>query len=307
VIGLGGATMGTRWSARLACDPAVAKAAEVAITAALATVVAQMSGWEEESELSRFNRRPAGRWQALSPEFATVIAAALHWAEASSGAFDPTAGALVDLWGFGPAPVAALPDSAAIAAARRSVGWQRLGWDPAGRRLCRDGDLTLDLSGIAKGFAVDLAAAAVRRLGIADFLIEVGGELRGEGVKPGGEPWWVDLEIPPGLATDPLRIALHGCAVATSGDYRRFHITNGNRLAHSIDPRTGAPVANDLAAVSVIAADCMTADALATTLIVLGPEAGPAFAAARGVAALFVRRVGAGEEIVTPALAAMLA
>lgn len=298
--------MGTRWSARLVGGQEIAGPAEAAIAAALAVVVAQMSSWEVESELSRFNRQPIGRWFALSPEFATVIAAALHWAEASGGAFDPTAGTLVDLWGFGPLPIASLPSPIGTAVARESSGWRNLDWDPAARRLARRTGLTLDLSGIAKGFGVDQAAAALLALGIGDFLVEVGGELRGEGLKPDGQPWWVDLEIPPGLRLSPIRLALHGCAVATSGDYRRFIQRDGRRLAHSIDPRTGAPVDNDLAAVSVIVGDCMTADALATALIVLGPEDGPRFAEAHDVAALFVRREGDGAEIVTPALAAML-
>jgi len=139
-------------------------------------------------------------------------------------------------------------------------------------------------------------AATLAQLGIVHALVEIGGELVGFGVRPDGQPWWVDLETPPGVAVAPLRIALHGLAVATSGDSRRGR--------HTIDPRTGRPIDNGVVSVSVIAADALTADAWATALTVLGP-AGDALAAAQGIAARIVTATGG--EVLTPALAAMLA
>jgi thiamine biosynthesis lipoprotein len=167
----------------------------------------------------------------------------------------------------------------------------------------------LEFSGIAKGYAVDRVADRLRGLGCRHFLIEIGGELRGEGIKPDGQPWWVDLEAPPdarGIA--PLRVALHQIAVATSGDYRRFYEEDGRRLAHSLDPRTGAPIVNAPASVTVLHDSAMLADALATAIPVLGPEAGMTFARQKALAVrLLTRRAGGGViEHLSPALMTML-
>jgi thiamine biosynthesis lipoprotein len=233
----------------------------------------------------------------LPPDFAEVMARGLAIAEATGGAFDPAIGRLVDLWGFGPVPAAVAPDTAALEAARAASGWRRLGWSDGDRRLSQPGGVALDLSGIAKGFAVDAVASTLARLGVGHALVEIGGELVGRGVRPDGQPWWVDLETPPGIDVAPLRIALHGLAVATSGDYRRGR--------HTIDPRTGRSTDNGVVSVSVIAAGALTADAWATALTVLGPDAGIALATERGIAARIV--VAAGGERLTPALEAMLA
>jgi thiamine biosynthesis lipoprotein len=297
----GGETMGTSWSARIVS----ARPADVrsAIRRALDGVIAEMSNWEAESDLSRFNRAPLGAWQDLPADLAQVLDAGLGVARASGGAFDPTAGALVDLWGFGPSGRGDLPAEADLADA--PVGWAKI--ERSGTRARRTADVRLDLSGIAKGFGVDAVARALRGLGIDDFLAEIGGELVGSGVKPGGEPWWVELEPPPGARIAPLRVALHDLAVATSGDYRRFFETGGRRYAHTIDPRTRRPVANGIAAVTVLHPSCMLADAWATALTVLGPEEGLALAADKGLAARMVVRDRFGyREILSPALTGML-
>lgn len=301
--------MGTTWSARiviptrgLASDPADA------VQAALDEVVAQMSGWEPQSHLSRFNRSSPGAWRGLPPEMIRVIAAALDVAEASGGAFDPAMGALVDLWGFGAAPASLTPpDAEFVDALLGQPGWRRIECDRPALQARRLGPARLDLSGIAKGFGVDQAAAALRAIGIRHFLVEVGGELLGSGLKPDGEPWWVDVELPPGARLATTRIALHDLAIATSGDYRRWFDHGGRRYAHSIDPRTGRPVMNRVASVSVFDAQCMRADAWATALIVLGEEQGMAVAEREGLAALFILRDRDGyRERFTSSLAAML-
>lgn len=298
--------MGTRWSARLVlADAGDATAHAARVQTALDEVVAQMSQWEQDSALSRFNRLPAGTWFELPPEFAEVIAEALDIAALSGGAFDPTLGALADLWGFGAEPVATRPSPSDLAAARDAAGWKRLEFDPDARRLRQPGGLRLDLSGIAKGFGVDRAAAALAEAGLGSFLVEVGGELVGHGVRPDGQPWWVALEDPQGARLAPFRVALFGIAAATSGDYRRFHDVAGQRLPHSLDPRSGGPSTGGTAAVTVLATTAMRADALATALAVLGDEA-EAFAAEHGVAARIVRRAGHDcQEVLTPALQAM--
>jgi thiamine biosynthesis lipoprotein len=232
--------------------------------------------------------------------------AALALASATRGAFDPSIAPLVDLWGFGPVPArgAGLPTDLEIAAARARVGWRRLGLDAATGRLTQPGGVALDLSGIAKGYAVDRVAHLLEAAGIVSWLVEIGGELRGQGVKPDDTPWWVAIEQVPGLV-----VALHGLAVATSGDARR-HFTQGGRIfGHTIDPRTGWPIADSLASVTVLHPRCMQADALATALAVLGPGAGMEHAARQGIAALFLLRDARGGlvERRSPAFEAMLA
>jgi len=309
--------MGTTWRVLAVSSRPVAEL-RAATERELAGVVAAMSHWVPTSHLSRFNAAPVGTPVPLPPGFATVMRCALDVAAASGGAFDPAAGALVDLWGFGPpGPVAAPPTAAAVAAALhpagphgsppvlslscRTIGASgRAGQaDGAVPVLTRTAPVRLDLSGIAKGYAVD---AVWRALGVADALVEVGGELRGEGIRPDGQPWWVELETPGGHPAPPLRVALHGLSVATSGGYVRYRDHAGRRYTHTLDPRTGHPVDNGVVAVSVLSADAMTADAWATALHVLG-AAGMALATDRGLA---VRMLVDDRELLSPALAAML-
>ncbi|WP_337846565.1 FAD:protein FMN transferase [Sphingomonas sp.] len=280
--------MGTRWSAAIVAPPPGVAAA---IAGVLAQVIAQMSHWDPTSQLSRINAAAPGRWHGIAPEFVQVMTVALDIAARSDGAFDPALGALVDLWGFGPpGPRDDVPEDGAIDAARAAIGPGAITLDPLLLRLRRTRPARLDLSGIAKGHAVDAVAARLRAIGCSDFLIEIGGELVGAGIQPDGQPWWVDVEAPPGMALAPLRIALHGIAVATSGDYRRTSASG----SHSIDPRTGRPIAHGTASVTVLHADCCHADAWASALTVLEPEAAMALAEREGLVVQLVVR-GRGE------------
>lgn len=308
VATLAGETMGTTWTVRVAapadCDFVALRAR---IQHALDRVVAQMSTYLPASDLSRFNAAPAGAWLPLRGEFLAVLTAALVLARETDGAFDPTVGPLVDLWGFGPAGRRTEPPPATmIDAVAARVGWARVGLDAARQRARQPGGVRLDLSSIAKGFGVDEVADCLRDAGLPCHLVEVGGELRGAGTKPDGKPWWVALERPRADLPETV-VALHGLSVATSGDYRRYFDSGGIRYAHTIDPRTGRPVTHGLVAATVLHPSCMQADALATALTVLGPQAGLDFACARGIAALFVARRGDGVvETMTPAFRAML-
>ncbi|MCC6826846.1 MAG: FAD:protein FMN transferase [Novosphingobium sp.] len=291
--------MGTGWTL-LAVSPPEGVAAGV--EAMLDRVVAQMSQWEPASDLSRFNRAAPGQWRALPPEFIAVLDAAQAVSRASGGAFDPALGAFSEAWGFGTAPPpAGLPDPAAIAAPLAAKGAIEL--DALGLRARRTGQAWLDLSGIAKGFGVDLAADWLLAQGVRHFLIEVGGELRGEGVKPDGEPWWVDIERPPGSTIAPLRAGLHRLSVATSGNYRRWLDAGGTRHGHTLDPRTGRPLATGVRSVTVLHPRCMLADAWATALTVLGPQEGMRIAAEQGLAA---HMIADEREWLSPALEEML-
>lgn len=259
--------MGTTWSAKIVAPPAGVQAA---IEGVLATIIAQMSHWEPTSQLSRINDSAPGTWHRIGPEFAQVMTIALDIAERSGGAFDPAMGVAVDLWGFGPpGPRVGLPSEAEIEAARALCGYDAIDFDPLLLRLRLTRPVRLDLSGIAKGYAVDAVAARLRALGCLDFLVEIGGELLGEGIQPDGQPWWVDVETPPGVDAEPLRIALHGMAVATSGDYRRNFVRDGVIYAHTIDSRTGRPMAHRLVSATVIHESCAKADAWASVLIAL--------------------------------------
>ena len=314
---LRGSTMGTGWSARLMLPPGVELDLEAAFERELDLVVAQMSHWDPDSLLSRYNAAPAGSWHALPPAFYEVMAYALAVREQSGGAYDPAAGALVNLWGFG--PIARFdqagfyaPDAQAVADALAHRARARVELDRAGRRLLQPGGALLDLSAVAKGYAVDRLALCLERQGVHHYLVEIGGELRGAGVKGDGQPWWVEIEGVPdadGAARPGPQavVALHGLAVATSGDYRRYFHQAGQRRSHTLDPRSGYPIAHSLASVTVLAPSCMQADALSTALTVLGPDAGMAWAETHGLAARFLlRRGGALAELTSPAWRALL-
>ena len=288
--------MGTSWSAHIVDPPAGCTAA---IEAVLARIIAQMSNWEPDSVISRFNRAPIGTWMPLPADMLTVLRAGLEMARLSDGAFDPAIGHQVDRWGFGPA-ILPRPD-----AAPSTPPWQAIEID--GDQARRLAPAALDFSGIAKGFAVDAVAARLRAMGLANFLIEIGGELRGEGIKPDIQPWWVDVESPPDLTIPVLRVALSGLSVATSGDYRRYRLEDGRRLSHSIDPATGTPVATGVASVTVLHDSAMHADAWATAITILGPARGMALATRHALPArLILRTDTAAQEYMTPKLAAML-
>jgi thiamine biosynthesis lipoprotein len=260
-----------------------------------------MSTWIADSDISRFNRAAPASWIEIPDDFRRVLHHALTLSQETGGAFDPTIGALVDSWGFGPSGrqgEAPIENGVADAA----QGWSRL--KLSGARALQPGGIQLDLSGIAKGYAVDRVAEMLERKGLHDCLVEIGGELRGAGVKPDGSPWWVELEsMPPILATV---VALHGLSVATSGDGQRYFIHEGRRMSHTIDPQTGRPISDRLASVTVLHRRCMHADALATALTVMGPERGLAYAEAQRLAARFVLRTSESyEERVTPTFVAM--
>lgn len=295
-----GETMGTGWSVRFATRPGVdAGRIRALIEQRLAHIVAQMSHWEPDSLLCAFNRAPGGSWAALPEDFATVMEAGLAVADRTDGAYDPAMGHLVDLWGFGPPGPKPPPTASMVEQARALCGWRRLAYDAPARLLRQPGGLHLDLSGIAKGYAVDAVADLLGRAGLRHALVEIGGELAGRGIRPDGEPWWVDLENPPGADIPPLRVALHGLAVATSGNYLRGY--------HTIDPAGGYPVDNGIASLSVIAASAMLADAWATALTVAGPDTGMELAARHAIAArMIVMEEGGAREILSPALLAML-
>ncbi|MDR3077619.1 MAG: FAD:protein FMN transferase [Planctomycetota bacterium] len=242
---------------------------------AIREVDALMSPRGEHSDIRRLNSAPAGTWVEVNPLTWEVVMEALRWHRLSGGAFDPTIGPVKRLFNFNQAETEDWPEESELAEARSRVGAEKLLFDREGMRLAWKVDgMSLDLGAIAKGFAVDRAAAALIARGVRNAIVDVGGELRLMGKKPGSppSPWRTGVKHP--RRKDILEtLELSDAAVATSGDYENFLIFRGKRYEHIIDPRSGLPLAERTACVTVIHPDsCRDADALATTLCVLGPE-----------------------------------
>ncbi|MDF1856770.1 MULTISPECIES: FAD:protein FMN transferase [Rhodobacterales] len=286
---LNGSTMGTRWSAMFFAELGFdANAVQGALQAAVDEVDAQMSTWKPESDLMRLNAAPVGEWVAVPARLEQVLRLGLEIGRASGGAFDIGMGDAVTAWGFGPEAAAAEGISAAMAATRRPAH-EVLGID--GDQVRKSSPIALDLNGIAKGYGVDRLAETLRDHGIAGALVGIDGEMRALGLRPDGKAWTIAVEAP-----DPERRAPHSilglqdAAVATSGDYRHWVEVQGRRLAHTMDPRRGAPLIASPASVTVVARTCAEADAWATALMVLGSEAGATLARRRRLDALFLLR-----------------
>jgi len=287
--------MGTRWSALFHVPETFGMVAlEAALARAVADVDRQMSTWKPDSDLMRLNASAPGTWVPVPAELMLVLEKGVEIGRASGGAFDVGLGDLVNAWGFGPSGKAA--DGEAI---RRRLGKAQspthevLELDRSGGRARKHAPVTLDLSGIAKGFAVDAMAEVVRGFGVASALVALDGELKAMGARPDGAPWIVAVEKPDYDMRAPLgAVALHNAAIATSGDYRHWIEIGEARLSHTMDRLRGGPVTNNVASVSVICPSCMEADAWATALLVLGEEKGQELAKRNRLDALFILRSG---------------
>lgn len=246
------------------------------IVAEMERVNMALSLFEPQSLLSRLN---AGVTDSVDSRFAEVYSCAQRVWRASGGRFDPTVGPLVELWGFGSRGNTPEPDSAAVDSVRRLVGMQRTSL--CGGRLKRESEaVKLDFGAIAKGYGVDCVAQALRRCGVTDYLVEIGGEVAAAGVNPAGEAWRVAVESPrtDGAPADMLTLAGGGC-VATSGNYRNYRVRpDGSRYAHILDPRSGRPCQGEILSVTVTAQQCMLADALATAAMTMTPASVAALA-----------------------------
>jgi thiamine biosynthesis lipoprotein len=306
-----GATMGTSYSVRIGStapvDPDTLRAA---LNARLAEINSMMSTYDSESDISRLNRAGSGNWIEIPAEMATVVREAIGISELSQGAFDITVSPLVELWGFGPGGAIAEPPTAArIEAVRQRTGIDklRLRTEPPAIRKTHAG-VSIDLSAIAKGYAVDELARVIERMGASDYLVEIGGEIRVRGERPGGGNWRVGIERPlRGERSVQRVIELGDGAIATSGDYRNFIMLDQVRFSHAIDPRTGYPVQHATASVSVIADTAMRADALATAFLVLGHDMGLPLAEQLVLPVLFTIRTEDGlDEIASSAFEAIL-
>ncbi len=306
-----GSTMGSTYTVKLGAAGQDAAGLSALVQATLDDIEGRMSLFRDDSELAAFNRAGAGAPIAMTDGFAAVLAAAVDVSHWSGGAFDVTVAPLVETWGFGTRKTRTVPTATALADERRRVDWHSLVLDKSKRSVTkRHAGLQVDLGGIAKGYGVDRVAAALDARGVEHYMIEAGGELRTRGVNAVGEPWRIGIEEPDAM---PQRarwaVPLSGRAMATSGDYRNYFIQDGRRYSHEIDPATGAPIQHRLCSVTVVADDCMNADALATALIVLGPDKGKALAERSMIAAQFIERGpnGALTDSMTTAFATLAA
>ncbi|MCG8610493.1 MAG: FAD:protein FMN transferase [Pseudomonadales bacterium] len=289
-----GGIMGTSYSVKIVADnpsPEYLENTKVEAIAAMTTVDSLMSTYKNDSELSKLNRWPIQTPFKVDPLTFDVLSMAQDISQRSAGSFDVTVGPVVNLWGFGPeGRPEKVPSRQEIELAEARVGYQYFKLERETRNVVKEKNVYIDLSAIAKGYAVDKVAESLEKTGVRNYLVEIGGELRASGVKPGGSPWVLAVEKPV-LDRDAFKkLSINGQGLATSGDYRNYFEENGVRYSHTIDPKTGQPVQHRLASVTVIAATCAEADALATTLLVMGEITGYEFAAAEGIAAYFIYR-----------------
>ncbi len=298
-----GRTMGTSYSVKVVAgeldDDALHKRIELVLEGANRIFSTYLS----DSELGRFNRYKRTDWFPVSKDLAVVVRQALELSKASGGAFDPTVAPLVNLWGFGPGPRRKRPPPQEdIERLMKHVGFKKLKvrLDPPALAKT-DPEATCDLSAIAKGYAVDLVAGFLERRGFSRYMVEVGGEVRAKGTNHKGSPWRIGVERPDSFGRLERIIYIRNAAVATSGDYYNYFEWEGVRYSHTIDPHTGWPVRHEPASVTVIRPSCAEADGLATTIEVLGPEDGFAFALERKLAVLLLCRTEGGiSEKMTP-------
>lgn len=270
---------------------------------------AVLSTYQPDTEVMRFNRQPPGIRVAISPLLNRGIAQAQTVSRQTQGAYDITVAPLVNLWGFGPeARPERVPTAAAIAAAQAQVGWQHL--HVKGSALYKDRQLTLDLSSIGEGLAVDALAAELQSMGIHHALIAVAGTLRSIGTGPDGQPWPVAIERPDGSGEAEAKLRLISGTVSTSGSYRNYFEHDGVRYSHTIDPATGRPIAHKGVSVTVVfpdGQDSALADAWATAFNVLGPDRGLALATSTGMAVCYLEMTAEGlRRRISPAMRPLL-
>lgn len=267
-----------------------------AVDASLTRINHLMSTYDPRSELSRFNQNRGTDWFSVSQETAEVVSLSQEISELSAGGFDVTVKPLVASWGFGAGASKSVPNEQELDALRARVGYEKLAvrlTPPALRKS--HPELEVDLSAIAPGYAVDKIVELLERVGIVDYLVDVGGELRMAGQKAPGVRWRVGIEMPDAVERKAAAsYELDTTALATSGDYRNYYELNGKRISHTIDPRTRHPIEHNLASITVLAPTAARADALATALNVLGPIRGFELAVQNGLSVFLLIRSSDG-------------
>jgi len=310
-INIAGETMGTTYHISFISGNPAHKAEKIKanIDGLLEQINQQMSTYDPNSELSRINASRQTSPFVISRSLEVVVKRALEIAEQTDGVLDVTVGPLVNLWGFGPqARPEQVPTQAQLDAVLDEIGYQYIQVD--NHQLTKlNPELYIDLSTIAKGYAVDRVARVLEQLSIHNYLVEIGGEMRIKGSKANSKPWRIAIEKPISTERSIQRIIEPiNMAVATSGDYRNYYEEDGVRYSHIIDPRTGKPIQHKLVSVTVLAETSMDADAYATALMVMGTEAAIAFAQRHDLAVMLVTREDQGfKEYTNPKFEAFVA
>jgi thiamine biosynthesis lipoprotein len=298
-----GPTMGTQWSIRLAeCSDSQCQNLQADIEQRLSELNQNLSHYEADSEVWRFNQSASLEWISISQDLATVVGYAQNVSKISDGAFDITVAPAINAWGFGPANASAAPSSDALLEARQHSGYLKLELRESPLALRKlDPQLQIDLSAIAKGYAVDQLAYLLEDRGIDRYLVEIGGEIRTSGTRPDEKSWRIGIQ-PPEDNLNIEYVVIPDGAIATSGDYRNFYLLDEQRISHTINPGNARPVSNSITSASVLAPDAMQADALATALMVMGADKAEAFAADNDIAMLLLVRTETGiRAIISPA------
>ena len=286
-IELSGLTMGTTYNIKIIPEKdsiLSTKLIKQNIDSVLISVNYQMSTYLFDSEITQFNNHESTTSFTVSNDFSLVVERALHWSKLTDGAFDITIVPLLYLWGFGPGQASELgdifPEEHAVQKRRTHVGYEKLTTNKYYLQK-KDPFIKIDLNAIAKGFGVDAVYSFLESIGMNNIMVEIGGEVRTKGENRKNEPWMIAVETPDlesaGSKTISWALPLESKAMATSGDYRNYYEIDGIRYSHEIDPRTGYPAQTGVASATVVATNCMDADALATALIIMGAESGLQF------------------------------
>jgi len=302
-IELSGFTMGTTYNIKIIQEKdsiLSTKLIKQNIDSVLISVNYQMSTYLFDSEITQFNNHESTTSFTVSNDFSLVVERALHWSKLTDGAFDITIVPLLYLWGFGPGQASELgdifPEEHAVQKRRTHVGYEKLTTNKYYLQK-KDPFIKIDLNAIAKGFGVDAVYSFLESIGMNNIMVEIGGEVRTKGENRKNEPWMIAVERPDlesaGSKSISWALPLESKAMATSGDYRNYYEIDGIRYSHEIDPRTGYPAQTGVASATVVATNCMDADALATALIIMGAESGLQFIEKLdGVEAFLILREG---------------
>lgn len=295
VLEITGFSMGTTYNMQAIDSSRSVTEAELrkAIDGALLAVNHSMSNWDANSEISRFNALSIGETLTVSPELAHVMQAAESVNTLSEGRFDTTVGPLIEAWGFGTKGDMSVPSDAQIASAMAQSGHADSVAIDGNFLTKTNSDAQVYLSAIGKGFGADHVGQAIEKLGITDYMIEIGGDLYASGRNPQDQPWQVGIEKPAALFGGVMDVVgVSGMGLASSGDYRNYFEADGQRYSHLIDPMTGRPVTHSTASTTVLADNAMLADAWSTAMLILGREKGLEIANANDIAVLFIDRDG---------------
>ncbi len=294
LLSISGIEMGTSYHIKVAVPDSVDEdKMTLEVRERLRKIDRLMSTYKKDSDVSRFNAADVNQWVSVAPETVTVIELSLQISRLTQGAFDMTVAPLVELWGFGASEKTEkqqLPDEDAIKQLLSVMGWDAVQIQNQPPALLKTRPVSIDLSAIAKGYAVDYIADYLKSVGVMCALVEIGGEVRALGDNRGQRNWLIGIEKPQAESRREVKevISLKDIAVATSGDYRNYYEKEGQRYSHTISPHTGRPITHRLASVTVLAKTAAEADAYATGISVMGPEKGLQFAQKQGFAAYLI-------------------